>query len=86
MSVNYEVEIDTAQKVKDLKAKIETLLGVKLINKLMIQRKQKRTQTNLNDEELRQYDCMINDIKYIFYIFVLLVAVLLGLRKQKFYF
>lgn len=45
-----EVEIETNKKVSDLKAKIEDLFKIKLKNKLMIQKKNRRKQTNLEDE------------------------------------
>lgn len=46
----YDVEIEIKKYVKDLKKKIEDLLGIKIINKLMIKHKQKRNQTCLHDE------------------------------------
>ena len=57
----YEVEIETDKKVKDLKEKIEKLLNVKLINKLLIQKKGKRAPTNLNDEEQTIEDARIHN-------------------------
>lgn len=48
----YDVTIETTKQVKDLKKKIENLLSIKLINKLMIKHKQKRNQTCLSDENI----------------------------------
>ena len=44
------IEIDINKKVKDLKEKIENLFKIKILNKLMIQHKNKKNPTNLSDE------------------------------------
>jgi hypothetical protein len=54
-----EVDIETNKTVRDLKAKIEDLFKIKLINKLMIQKKGKRKPTNLEDEGLTIEDARI---------------------------
>ena len=40
------------EKISDVKRKIEELLGIKIVNKLMIKHKHKRNHTSLNDENL----------------------------------
>lgn len=57
----YDLSIGTEKKVKDLKKKIEELLNIKLINKLMIKHKQKRNQTSLYDEEQTIEDARIHN-------------------------
>ena len=47
----YEINYKVEEKVKDLKAKIENLLGIKLKNKLMFKHKTSNHITNLNDED-----------------------------------
>ena len=56
-----EITIDIKKKVIDLKAKIEELFKIKLINKLMIQRKGQRKQTNLNDENQTIEDARVHN-------------------------
>ena len=56
-----DIEIGIDKKVKDLKKKIEELFKIELANKLMIQKKGKRTQTSLNDEEMTIEEARIKD-------------------------
>ncbi len=56
-----DITIEINKKVKDLKAKIEEFFKIKLINKLMIQRKGKRKPTNLNDEEQTIEDARVHN-------------------------
>ena len=56
-----DITIDIKKKVIDLKAKIEELFKIKLINKLMIQRKGQRKQTNLNDENQTIEDARVHN-------------------------
>jgi phage antirepressor YoqD-like protein len=56
-----DIEIGIDKKVKDLKKKIEELFEIKLANRLMIQKKGKRTQTSLNDEEMTIEEARIKD-------------------------
>ena len=56
-----DVTIETHKTVGDLKAKIENLFDIKLINKLMIQKKGKRKPTNLNDEKQTIEDARIHN-------------------------
>lgn len=48
---DYDITVQPEEKVKDLKSKIESLLSIKLKNKLMIKHKNRPTPTNLNNEE-----------------------------------
>ncbi len=56
-----DIDIEINKKVKDLKAKIEELFKIKLINKLMIQRKGKRKPTNLNEEDITIKEARIHN-------------------------
>ena len=47
-----EVTVSDTETVSNLKKKIEDLLGVTLVNKLMIKHKGKRNQQSLSDEAL----------------------------------
>ncbi len=49
---DYEVIVYDNEKVIDLKKKIERLLGVTLVNKLMIKHCGKRKQQSLSDENI----------------------------------
>lgn len=57
----YDVEIEIDKRVSDLKKKIEDLLGIKLINKLMIKHKQQRNQKSLEDENKTIEDARIHN-------------------------
>lgn len=46
------LEVYPNEKISEVKKKIETMLNIKITNKLMIKHKQKRNQTSLNDENL----------------------------------
>jgi len=56
-----DITIDIKKQVKDLKAKIEELFKIKLINKLMIQRRGKRLPTSLNDENQTIEDARVHN-------------------------
>lgn len=56
-----DIKIDIKKTVKDLKDEIEKFFKIKLVNKLMIQRKTKRKQTNLNDENQTIEDARIHN-------------------------
>ena len=47
-----ELEVKTDEKIIEIKKRIENMLGITIINKLMIKHKQKRNQTGLYDENL----------------------------------
>lgn len=44
--------VNPNEKISEVKKKIENMLNIKIVNKLMIKHKQKRNQTSLNDENL----------------------------------
>ena len=50
--IEHELTVYDTETVSDLKKKIERLLGVTLVNKLMIKHKGKRNQQSLSDETL----------------------------------
>lgn len=56
-----DIKIDIKKTVKDLKDKIEEIFKIKLINRLLIQRKGKRKQASLNDEEQTIEDARVHN-------------------------
>ena len=56
-----ELIVQQDEKIYEIKKKIEKMLGITLINKLMIKHKQKRNQTSLNDENLTAKEAHIKN-------------------------
>jgi len=56
-----DLEVFPNETIRDIKKKIENIIGRKLVNKLMIKHKQKRNQTSLNDESQTVKDARIKN-------------------------